>query len=92
MLDEIRQIKEGGGFGSIVGRNSFQRPKAEGIALLQEMGAQTGIDVEQLIDAGRRAEEILGLRLRSNVILSGPVIHVESSPEKEPGAAVRAPA
>ncbi len=62
------------------------------IALLQEMGARTGVDLEQLIDAGRRAEEILGLRLRSNVILSGPVIHVESTPEKEPGAAVPAPA
>lgn len=46
------------------------------------MGAQTGIDLDQLIDAGRRAEEILGLRLRSNVILSGPVIHLESTPER----------
>lgn len=62
------------------------------IAVLQEMGAQTGIDLAELIAAGRRAEEILGLRLRSNVILSGPVIHVESSPEKEPGVAIRPPA
>lgn len=60
------------------------------IAVLEEMGGQTGIDVGELIAAGRRAEEILGLRLRSNVILSGPVIHVESSPEKEAGVAVRA--
>ena len=62
------------------------------IRQLSEMGAQTGIDLAQLIAAGRRAEEILGLRLRSNVILSGPVIHVESSPEKEPGTAIRPPA
>ena len=40
-----------------------------------------------MIDAGIRAEEVLGQRLRSNVIRAGPVIHTESSPEKEPGAA-----
>jgi hydroxymethylglutaryl-CoA lyase len=54
------------------------------IAMLHEMGAETGIDLGQLIAAGRRAEEIVGSRLRSNVILAGPVIHGESSPEKEP--------
>jgi len=37
ILAEIRQIHAGGGFGSIVGRNSFQRPKQEGVALLQEI-------------------------------------------------------
>jgi len=58
------------------------------IALLEEMGVKTGIDLGQLIDAGRRAEQILGQRLRSNVVLSGPVIHGESSPEKEPGRAI----
>jgi class I fructose-bisphosphate aldolase len=35
ILDEVRQIHAGGGFGSIMGRNSFQRPKQEGLALLQ---------------------------------------------------------
>jgi fructose-bisphosphate aldolase, class I len=34
LLDQIKAIHEGGGFGSIVGRNSFQRSKAEAIALL----------------------------------------------------------
>lgn len=62
------------------------------IAMLAEMGLRTGIDVEQLIDAGRRAEEILGQRLRSNIIHSGPVIHGESSPNKEPGRAAQPPA
>lgn len=57
------------------------------IAVLGEMGVDTGVDIEQLIDAGRRAEEILDQRLRSNVIRCGPVIHGESSPEKEPGRA-----
>jgi fructose-bisphosphate aldolase, class I len=35
VLDEVRQIHAGGGMGSIMGRNSFQRSKQEGIALLQ---------------------------------------------------------
>jgi len=35
VLDEIRQIRDGGGMGSIMGRNAFQRPKAEAIELLQ---------------------------------------------------------
>ena len=34
LLDEVRAIKAGGGFGSIIGRNSFQRPRAEAIRLL----------------------------------------------------------
>lgn len=34
ILEEVRQLKAGGSFGSIVGRNSFQRPKEDGIALL----------------------------------------------------------
>jgi fructose-bisphosphate aldolase, class I len=34
LLEEVRAIHEGGGFGSILGRNSFQRPKTEAIRLL----------------------------------------------------------
>lgn len=56
------------------------------IGVIQEMGIETGIDLQKLIETGRRAEEILGQRLRSNIIRSGPVIHVESSPNKEAGA------
>jgi class I fructose-bisphosphate aldolase len=37
VLEEIRQIAEGGGFGSIIGRNSFQRPKTDAIDLLHEV-------------------------------------------------------
>ena len=59
------------------------------VALLEEMGVRTGVDVERMLDAGRRAEEVLGQRLRSNVIRAGPVIHAESSPAKEAGAAAR---
>jgi len=37
LLEEIRGIAEGGGFGSIIGRNSFQRPKEDAIDLLHEV-------------------------------------------------------
>jgi class I fructose-bisphosphate aldolase len=37
LLDEVKAIKAGGGFGSIIGRNSFQRPKAEAITLLNKI-------------------------------------------------------
>ncbi|MFQ5653490.1 MAG: hydroxymethylglutaryl-CoA lyase [Planctomycetota bacterium] len=45
------------------------------VALLEECGVDTGIDIERLIENGHRAEEILGERLRANVIRSGPVNH-----------------
>ncbi len=37
LLDEVRAIREGGGNGSIIGRNSFQRSKEEAIALLNQV-------------------------------------------------------
>jgi class I fructose-bisphosphate aldolase len=37
LIEEIRGIAAGGGFGSIVGRNSFQRPKTEAVDLLHEI-------------------------------------------------------
>jgi class I fructose-bisphosphate aldolase len=37
VLGEIKAIREGGGFGSIMGRNSFQRPRAEGVKLLKDV-------------------------------------------------------
>ncbi|HWV37937.1 MAG TPA: class I fructose-bisphosphate aldolase [Vulgatibacter sp.] len=37
VLDEIRGIRDGGGFGSIMGRNAFQRPRAEAIELLHKV-------------------------------------------------------
>jgi class I fructose-bisphosphate aldolase len=35
VLDEVRAIRDGGGFGSIIGRNSFQRPRAEALDFLR---------------------------------------------------------
>jgi len=37
VLDEARAIRDGGGFGSIIGRNAFQRPRAEALKLLGDM-------------------------------------------------------
>jgi class I fructose-bisphosphate aldolase len=37
ILDEVRAIRQGGGFGSIIGRNSFQRPKLEALELLSKV-------------------------------------------------------
>jgi class I fructose-bisphosphate aldolase len=34
LYDEVRAIRDGGGFGSIIGRNSFQRPRDEALAML----------------------------------------------------------
>jgi fructose-bisphosphate aldolase, class I len=36
LLEELRQIAKGGGYGSIMGRNAFQRSPAEGQKLLRE--------------------------------------------------------
>jgi class I fructose-bisphosphate aldolase len=34
IIDEVKGIRDGGGFGSIIGRNSFQRPKSDALRLL----------------------------------------------------------
>ena len=34
VLEEIRQVRDGGGTGSIIGRNTFQRPRDEALAML----------------------------------------------------------
>ena len=37
ILDEVRAIRAGGGFGSIIGRNSFQRDRKAALSLLDQM-------------------------------------------------------
>ena len=37
VLEEVKQIAQGGGFGSIMGRNAFQRPRGEAVKLLQDV-------------------------------------------------------
>ncbi len=43
VFEEARAIRDGGGFGSIIGRNSFQRPKADAVKFLHTiMGIYAG--------------------------------------------------
>jgi class I fructose-bisphosphate aldolase len=37
VYEEVRGIRDGGGNGSIIGRNTFQRPKAEALAMLDKI-------------------------------------------------------
>jgi class I fructose-bisphosphate aldolase len=37
ILEEVKGIRDGGGFGSIMGRNSFQRPRDEAVKLLKDV-------------------------------------------------------
>lgn len=37
LLEEVQAIADGGGFGSIIGRNSFQRPEADALRLLGQI-------------------------------------------------------
>jgi class I fructose-bisphosphate aldolase len=37
VLEEVKQIAAGGGFGSIMGRNAFQRPRDEALKLLSDV-------------------------------------------------------
>jgi class I fructose-bisphosphate aldolase len=37
LIDDVRGIAAGGGFGSIMGRNAFQRPRAEALKLLADV-------------------------------------------------------
>ncbi|MEX2202332.1 MAG: class I fructose-bisphosphate aldolase [Dongiaceae bacterium] len=37
ILDEVRGIRDGGGTGSIIGRNTFQRPREEALAMLSQI-------------------------------------------------------
>ncbi len=39
LLEEVRAICDGGGFGSIVGRNAFQRPREDAVSLLSKIMA-----------------------------------------------------
>jgi class I fructose-bisphosphate aldolase len=37
ILEEVRAIRDGGGNGSIIGRNTFQRPREEALAMLDQI-------------------------------------------------------
>ena len=37
VLEEVGEIAKGGGYGSIVGRNAFQRSESDAVKLLQDI-------------------------------------------------------
>ncbi len=55
------------------------------VGMFEEMGVSTGIDIEKMIAAGKRAEQVLGRKLRSNFIDAGPVPHHGIVYDKEKG-------
>jgi hydroxymethylglutaryl-CoA lyase len=62
------------------GRYYYQDPNNVGlvstedlVVMLDEMGIETGIDVDRILNAGRMVERIVGRRLRSETIKSGRI-------------------
>ncbi|MBI5016096.1 MAG: hydroxymethylglutaryl-CoA lyase [Deltaproteobacteria bacterium] len=55
------------------------------VGMYEEMGVSTGIDLPKMLAAGRRAEEILGRKLRSNFLDAGPVPHQGIAYDKSKG-------
>jgi hydroxymethylglutaryl-CoA lyase len=43
------------------------------VSMLHEMGVETGVDLERLLDASRAAEELLGRPLGAHVLRAGPI-------------------
>jgi hydroxymethylglutaryl-CoA lyase len=43
------------------------------VSMLHEMGIETGISLERLVDAARAAQDVLGRKLGSHVLTAGPV-------------------
>jgi hydroxymethylglutaryl-CoA lyase len=44
------------------------------VSMLNEMGVETGISLERLLEAARAAQEVLGRPLGSHVLTAGPVV------------------
>lgn len=55
------------------------------VGMFEEMGVDTGINLEKLLHLGARAEQVLGRRLRSNFLLAGPVPHQGITWDKQRG-------
>jgi hydroxymethylglutaryl-CoA lyase len=44
------------------------------ISMFHEMGVDTGVDLERLIEVARQAQQVLGRKLTSHSIIAGPVL------------------
>jgi hydroxymethylglutaryl-CoA lyase len=76
-------------FGGMGGQPATRRPKyhkgfagnactEDMVLMMEEMGIDTGLDIEEVIDTGLRAEEFCGRNLLGHVTRSGPVRHRSS--------------
>jgi hydroxymethylglutaryl-CoA lyase len=43
------------------------------VSMLHEMGHETGVDLEKLVECAREAQNVLGRPLGSHVLTAGPV-------------------
>ncbi len=64
------------------------------VAMLEDMGVATGVDLGALLDAARLAEQLVGHRLRSAVLVAGPRTRLADGtpPTGEPPPPGRRPA
>jgi hydroxymethylglutaryl-CoA lyase len=49
------------------------------VSMFHEMGVDTGLDLEKVIEAAREAQEVLGRKLTSHSIIAGPVLWASAS-------------
>ncbi len=54
------------------------------VSMFHEMGVETGLDLEKVIDAARQAQAVLGRKLTSHSIVAGPVIWAPNQREITP--------
>ena len=78
-------------FGGMGGQPATRRPKyhkgfagnactEDMVLMMEEMGVQTGLNIDDVIDTGIMAEEFCGRNLLGHVTRSGPVRHRSSRP------------
>jgi hypothetical protein len=60
------------------------------VVLLERAGIDTGIDIESLLTTGRRAEEILGAKGRSQVLRSGAALEARAARPRVPAGSLTA--
>ena len=49
------------------------------VSMFHEMGVETGLDLDKVIEAARAAQAILGRKLTSHSLVAGPVIWASPS-------------
>ncbi len=54
------------------------------VSMFHELGVETGLDLEKVIDAARQAQAVLGRKLTSHSIVAGPVIWAPNQREITP--------